>query len=120
MSAEIVKLYENVGIKGEWRDYRVKNGKVYNGKNPKNRNIRLCHPRFTAEKQIELIKWLAIKGDFDSSIDIAKNAYDYWTIYFQGTRWTAEGFEETLAGLINNFWQDLTEEEKQEIKRILT
>ena len=77
------------------------------------------YPPFTAEKQIELIKWLAVKGDFDSSVDIAKNTYNYWTMYFQGTRWTAEGFEETLAELINNLWQDLTEEECKQIKNIL-
>ena len=74
---------------------------------------------FEPEKQIELIKWLAIKGDFDSSIDIAKNTYDFWTIYFQGARWTAEGFEESLAGLINNLWQSLTEEEHKQVKGIL-
>jgi hypothetical protein len=74
---------------------------------------------FTAEKQLELIKWLAVKGDFDSSIDIAKNTYDYWTIYFQGARWTAEGFEESLAGLINNLWQDCTESEQEQIRSIL-
>ena len=39
--SELEKMYENAGIKGEWRDYRVKNGKTYAGKNPKNRNIRI-------------------------------------------------------------------------------
>lgn len=28
-------------------------------------------------------------------------------------------FEESLAGLINSLWQDLTEEEKQQVKGIL-
>ena len=32
---------------------------------------------------------------------------------------TAESFENAIAGLINNLWQDLTEQEQQQIKDIL-
>ena len=114
--SEITKLYENAGIKGEWRDYRVKNGKVYDGKNPKNRNIRLCKPRFTAEKQLELIKWL-IKYD-ELHTDFNDNEYGFSTLNYSGKY--KKDFEESLASIINNeLWQDLSEEEKQQVKGIL-
>lgn len=53
---------------------------------------------FTAEKQLELIKWIAC-----NKINECKNI----------------DFGEVLAELINSFWQSLTEEEKQQIKEIL-
>ena len=77
------------------------------------------YPEFTAEKQIELIKLLAIKGDFEYTLDIAKNTDAYYTMYFDDTRWTCKTFEETLAGLINSMWNKLTEAEHNEIREIL-
>lgn len=121
MDNEISKMYENAGIKGEWRDYRTKNGKIYEGKNPKNRNIRLCKPRFTAEKQIELIKWLSTK---ELKIRTNKQPYAIY-IGILGNDNTCffgcEGlyFEQTLAEVINNLWQSLTDQEKEEIRNIL-
>ena len=118
---EIDKMFENAGIKGEWRDYRTKNGKIYEGKNPKNRNIRLCKPDFTAEKQLELIKWLSTK---ELKIRTNKQPYAIY-IGILGNDNTCffgcEGlyFEQTLAEVINNLWQDLTDQEKDEIRRIL-
>ena len=118
---EIEKMYENAGIKGEWRDYRTKNGKIYEGKNPKNRNIRLCKPDFTAEKQLELIKWLSTK---ELKIRTNKQPYAIY-IGILGNDNTCffgcEGlyFEQTLAEVINNLWQDLTDQEKEEIRNIL-
>lgn len=100
---EIEKLYELAGVEKEIT--RTNAGFVY--------------PPFTAEKQIELIKWLAIKGDFDYTLDIAKNTDAYYTMYFDDTRWTCKTFEETLAGLINSMWNKLTEAERNEIREIL-
>ena len=84
------------------------------------------YPPFTAEKQIELIKWLGhrrhididiynIKGctiydisnDYDCIIDEHKFMFDSNT------------FEDALAGLINQVWYSLTLEEKQQVKGIL-
>ena len=79
--SEITKLYENAGIEVpavRLKIFKDDNGKIY------------TQPPFTAEKQLELIKWLG-----------------------------AEDFENALAGLINSLWQDLTEEEKQQVKGIL-
>lgn len=80
---------------------------------------------FTAEKQIELIKWL---GELDmleivgttredkawiinSEYGMSGNVYKYTS--------RMKSFEETLAGLINNLWQDLTESEQEQIRSIL-
>ena len=108
--SEVTKLYENAGIKGEWRDYRVKNGKVYDGKNPKNRNIRLCKPRFTAEKQLELIKLIANNKGYPD--------YEFFGNLFDDYIQLLE-FDEALAGLVNSIWKLLSEEQKQQVKGIL-
>lgn len=100
---EIEKMFENAGIKGEWRDYRTKNGKIYEGKNPKNRNIRLCKPDFTAEKQLELIKWLIVHSPNTCLEDVI----------------IVSAFEDSLANVINNLWQSFNDQEKEEIRNIL-
>ena len=92
---EITKLFENAGIKVPTARLKIlkdDNGEIY------------TQPPFSAEKQIELIKWLS-KRQINS----------YPLIH----GWINEGFEEKLASCINNLWQDLTEEEKQQIKEIL-
>lgn len=87
------------------------------------------YPPFTAEKQLKLIKWLAINKE-----DFGIHYRDYDDEY----RWVCgcefevevyrifnedETFEESLVGLINMLWQNkifsLTEEEKKQIKEIL-
>ena len=54
-----------------------------------------CYPPFTAEKQIKLIKWLICTAE------------------------EASTFEETLSKQVNDLWQSLTEEEKQQVREIL-
>ena len=103
---EIDKMYENAGIKGEWRDYRTKNGKIYEGKNPKNRNIRLCKPRFTAEKQIEIVCFLINRG-----VELSFKCE-------QG-KINTQAIQRSLAEVINKLWQSLTDQEKEEIRGIL-
>ena len=96
---EVDKLYENVGIKKEVIPCPAK----YYGYNCTRNNWDdedcSCdiegYPPFTAEKQIELIKWLVCTGEEENT------------------------FEETLSKQVNDLWQDLTEEEKQQVKGIL-
>jgi hypothetical protein len=80
------------------------------------------HPPFTAEKQLELIKWLGKnKNGFGFLIMTQKSSSchcDFNSEWFEKDFY-AEDFDNTLAGLINNLWQDLTEERKQ-IKEILS
>ena len=79
---------------------------------------------FTAEKQLELIKWLAHKAH--NGLLINKHITDGGaSMVFDnlGYESTPAGsfisFEECLANLINNVWINLTEEERTQIKEIL-
>jgi len=74
------------------------------------------YPPFTAEKQIELIKWLSSKhGIYIVNVD----KYSIGFGMCIGDFCTKENFEEALAESINSLWQDLTEEEKQQVEGIL-
>ena len=75
---------------------------------------------FTAEKQLELIKWLCINTyrnyihfRFERDINNWKMECNMWGILECGS------FEECLAKLVVQLWQELTDDQKQEIKRIL-
>ena len=106
--SEIEKMYENVGL-------------IYCNKCRHDSELDclyMCeskYPPFTSEKQIELIKWLAFK-DYISIISHPSGEY-----YCEcGERHACENsLEECLASLLNNHWQDLTEEEKKQVKGIL-
>ena len=144
--SEIEKMYENAGIKPDCTYLFLVDG---NGENEAARTISIgskadlkrwivdCgvkgkvikstntlkpfYPPFTAEKQIELIKWLAKKDDYTCNyceIEPRKDGQE-WLSYCHFKSWTSNTFEKALAGLINNLWQDLTEEEKASIKNIL-
>lgn len=98
MNTEVEKMYRNAGL-------------FYCNKCRHDSEldcIYMCeskYPSFTAEKLIKLEMFLINKGDFD----IKKGSVDI----------TFESFTSCIAGLINNLWQDLTEEEKEQIKEIL-
>lgn len=61
------------------------------------------YPPFTAEKQLEIVKMIL---------------FSTWWINLKRLQFS-EKFDEGLAQMINELWQDLTEEEKQQIKDIL-
>lgn len=61
----------------------------------------MCNEAFTAEKQLGLIKFL-IK-DYNYYLDVID----------------VNNFESSLAASLNDLWQDLTEEERKQIKEIL-
>ena len=113
--SEIEKMYENAGIEKEC-----------NCTNYDSRCFQDCtkcenYPPFTAEKQIELIKLLSTK-----ELKIRTNKQPY-AVYIgvlgddNTCFYGCEGlyFEETLSELINKLWQDLTEEERNQIREIL-
>ena len=78
------------------------------------------YPPFTAEKQIELIKWLCKNDKFHClEIEFFIKEKDYKISTYQKASNFNEDFTETLASLINNLWQSLTEEQRQQIKEIL-
>ena len=61
------------------------------------------YPPFTAEKQLEIVKMIL---------------FSTWWINLKRLQFS-EKFDEGLAQMINELWQDLTEEEKQQVKGIL-
>ena len=135
--SEIEKLYENAGIKKE-KDYYCPNCETkledWFGKHkeyicPNERcDYALCddekdfqeclehlsyrefYPPFTAEKQIELIKLIANSKGYPD--------YEHFGNLFDDHIQLLE-FDEALARLVNSIWQDLTEEEKRQVKGIL-
>ena len=78
------------------------------------------YPPFTAEKQLELIKWLAKRLDFG-----LEYYHDKWVVQTQlgwdcyEEQFEHRSFDEALSGFINHLWKELTEEEKQQIREIL-
>ena len=106
MDNEVTKLYENAGIEPIplfSTRYGYEEGNYY-------------MPPFTAEKQLELIKWLMVNNK-DYQYDIEDNKYWFIIDDYRETKYRE--FDEALAELINLYWQDLTDTEKAEIRRIL-
>ena len=99
---EIDKMYKNAGIKKIELDYPD--------------NIDPFYPDFTAEKQLELIKWLMINMK-DYQYDVEDNKFWFYIDDCRETKYRE--FDEALAELINLYWQDLTDQEKEEVRNIL-
>lgn len=133
----IEKLYELAGIE-KYYLYTVKHlGKIHiaplegilenkhlfeRNKKSKVKNtyinrVKKVFPSFTDTKQLELIKWIAINGEV-CRIDATEK--DKWFIEndFKTSECFAD-FSQALAGLVCELWEDLTDEQKEEIKRIL-
>lgn len=80
-------------------------------------------PPFTAEKQLEIIKYIThLKGEF------VLNFYEYTNVWICNTdkKWEMHetwyehtDFSQALAGLVCELWEDLTQEQKLEVKEIL-
>lgn len=134
--SEITKLYENANIEKEvikgCYDYYSKLGiDIWKENDCGGKNCDTCkkdksikrYPPFTAEKQIELIKFITslgvceIENWNDKGFHFAiKRERIYPTMFLSLSN---INLQETLADVINNLWQDLTEEEKQQVKGIL-
>lgn len=98
--SEITKLYENAGIN------KVCNTCELRGFKRLCPSKELCvrtNPQFTAEKQLEIVKQIL---------------FSTWWMNLKRLQFS-EKFDEGLAQMINELWQDLTEEEKQQVKGIL-
>lgn len=121
---EIEKMYENAGVNKIFKYYECSYGtsSIQICPIPLGDCIGMCdrksiweYPPFTAEKQIELIKFLAgflihiknIGGQINISIG------DSYVSYY------AENLSVAIALCINSKWKNLTSEEKQQIKEIL-
>lgn len=121
--SEIDKLYENANIKA--KEYCDRDSDACMTCCPEWENRQDCWkyksvmPPFTAEKQLELIKWLIQEVDH---LELWNFGGKEETFDFDLGEINAKGatFEETLASLINNLWQSITDVElKEQIKEIL-
>lgn len=93
--SEIEKLYRNAGVESVgFNTYKLEDE----------------YPQFTAKKQLELIKLIAHRKGYPD--------YEYFGNLFDDYVQLLD-FNEALAKLVNILWQDLTEEEKQQVKGIL-
>ena len=102
--SEIEKLYSLAGFKMNWT--AIGDG-----------DIEDCYPPFTAEKQIELIKWLAKFDDFYVLKDFEFDKYR--SLCGLVASEYVDTFEEMLANLILNIWDELTKKQKKQIQEIL-
>lgn len=128
---EIEKLYENAGIpkygKRQCRDSEYLECQNYCFINMDNKcdKFGFIYPSFTAEKQLELIKFCFDKYEVIGKTPDVDRCILYITSDAEDRAFvvtdyiSCETWEESIAGLINRFWQDFTEKEKQQIKEIL-
>ena len=107
---EIEKMFENAGIKP-----LCQIPDKYCG-------VQNIYEDFSAEKQIELIKLLGKRSSIGLDIFSDNETWFYYDYNIDGYfeyRADGETFEESLAHIVNVLWQDLTDQEKEEIRRIL-
>lgn len=117
--SEVEKMYKNAGV--EKINTQYANNISYH---------LVGYPLFTAEKQLELIKWLASK-------EYGYYSYGFLMNISDGTTWLRVGIscgedliydtyssdgdtlEEAIAKILRFMWNKLTEEERKQIKEIL-
>lgn len=122
--SEITKLYENCNIKPKQEGYcdwdsncpypRLK----CNDECPywKYEN-KVSYPPFTPEKQLLLLQWIVNKTDL--YLHRHKTDFTYSIASEDIAVNKNKDFKESIAEFINTTWQDLTPEEKQQVKGIL-
>lgn len=126
---EIEKMYENAGIDYEERYNNCTLNKECQCELKcscdmcKYSEEKYIYPPFTAEKQIELIKFITTLGVCeienwnDKGFHFAiKRERIYPTMFLSLSN---INLQETLADVINKLWADMSEEEKQQVKGIL-
>lgn len=146
--SEITKLYENCNIKPKQEGYCDWDSNCpypllkCNDECPYWKDEdEAKYPPFTAEKQIAVIMFIlnkfgdigfqemySIRGNDETTrkdfikclCDCEHETIDSRPVdfYYQNGA-NGDNLEESIAGLINTLWQDLTEEERKEIKSIL-
>lgn len=118
---EVEKMYENAGIKKEVIPCPAKYYGYDCTRNNWDDEDCSCdikgYPPFNSEKQLGLIKWLGIRDEFNFYQNkVTKD----WVFYDHEKDATHYNFELGLASWVDYLWQDLTEEERKQIKEILS
>ena len=87
-------------------------------------SIKEDYPPFTDTKQLELIKWISLNVRYmwnyigQTVKDTWVLAIDYTQIFkFKSCEHT--DFSQALAGLVCELWEDLTDEQREEVRGIL-
>lgn len=119
--SEVEKMYENAGVKKEVIPCPAKYYGYDCTRNNWDDEDCSCdiegYPPFTAEKQLSLIKWIA---EYKEECRITyEKEYKWCTQIDWQSSFCYDNFPASLANLINSLWQDLTEEEQQQVKGIL-
>ena len=121
--SEIEKMYENAGILKECLSPCYINKSWRKTHDCPNCDNRENYPPFTAEKQLELINWLARRTHITVGLGLPWGQYDddWWTVTNKKGDIGTDKYklEEAIAKLTNNLWQDLTDTEREEIRKIL-
>jgi hypothetical protein len=118
---EVEKMYENVEPNRNCNLYKhftecpMKHTQCEDCEN-------FVYPPFTAEKQLRLTTFIGLHYGFQM---LKNEAFDYiiatkifvkYELEYQGYGY---GYDEAIANLVNNLWQDLTDVERTQIKEIL-
>ena len=105
--SEIEKLYKNAMIANIGYD-------AWDAKD--------IYPPFTAEKQLSITKLIGLRYGLKFIINegmdymLSTDLYNNNNFDKQGYGY---GYDEAIANLVNNLWQNLTPKEQQQIKEIL-
>lgn len=75
------------------------------------------YPPFTESKQLELIKWLAKNITFGFLIHTYDSKFRF--NIFKNRAISHKDFSQALAGLVCELWEDLTPEQREEVRGIL-
>ena len=108
MTSEVEKMYENAGVEvpiARFKIFKDDNGEIY------------TQPPFTAEKQIELIKWLSQRRLLSIAYCEDKNTFQLFNEKCTGS--FCCDFATSIATLVQCELDFCTEEEKQQIRGIL-
>ena len=105
---EIEKMYENANV--ETLSYCCDGTHGEPTKRCKGcPDYREIYPQITAEKQLKILCFIVNN----------KHSVTFHDQVFGGDKLTLKKIQEDLAWAVNKIWQDLTPEEKQQIKEIL-
>ena len=102
--SEIEKMMQNANIKqNRMCEWTCKDNDFCNAKCEQYGSTQLYYPPFAAEKQLKIVKMIL---------------FSTWWLNLKRLQFS-EKFDEGLAQMINELWEDLTPEEKQQVKGIL-
>ena len=112
----IEKLYELAKVKKKgYCDFACIGSDFCNNFCEDYEDIDLYYPPFTDTKQLNLIKYFS---ENIYCIELSHNGREF-EFYSSGSRDRNKDFSQALASFIYYKWDDLTDEQKEEIKRIL-